>query len=281
MSKPKLDEVGYWTELKLDILRDYAKAYSRVLNKQTATIKHYAYIDGFAGAGAHISKATGAEIEGSPAIALGIQPPFSHYHFIDMDGKRAELLRKLAAGRKDVSVHKGDCNDILLQQVFPTCRYDQYRRALCLLDPYGLNPNWEVVRTAGQMKSVEIFLNFMIMDANMNVFWKNPDKVQPAQIDRMNAFWGDSSWRQAAYVSEPGLFGEMEAKSSNEAVVAAYRKRLKDVAGFKFVPEPMPMRNSKGAVIYYLFFASPNPVGNKILSVIFNKYRKRGDLHGS
>jgi hypothetical protein len=32
------------------------------------------------------------------------------------------------------------------------------------------------------MKSIEIFLNFMVMDMNMNVLWKNPDAVAPEQI---------------------------------------------------------------------------------------------------
>ena len=36
------------------------------------------------------------------------------------------------------------------------------------------------------------------------------------------------------------------------------------------------MRNSKGATIYYLFFASPNRTGSKILTQIFNNYRSWG-----
>jgi three-Cys-motif partner protein len=91
----------------------------------------------------------------------------------------------------------------------------------------------------------------------------------------MTRFWGDDSWRAAAYDTQPGLFGPMEEKTSNEAVVAAYRKRLNDVAGFKYVPEPLPMRNTRGAVVYYLFFASQNHTGNKIAEHIFNKYRNR------
>ncbi len=270
----ELDEVGYWTEIKLSIIREYSKAYAQILSKQ-ASIKDFAYIDGFAGAGAHISKRTGEEIEGSPAIALSVQPPFSHYHFIDLDGRRVQRLRQLAVGRKDVSVYEGDCNQILLDEVFPLYRYEHYRRALCLLDPYGLNPNWEVVKEASKTGGIEIFLNFMIMDANMNVLWRNPEKVSPDQIERMNAFWGDDSWRAASYVRQPGLFDEIEEKASNEAIAAAYRKRLKEVAGFKFVPEPIPMKNSKGAVVYYLFFASHYETGYRIARYIFDKYRQR------
>ena len=38
------------------------------------------------------------------------------------------------------------------------------------------------------MKSVEIFLNFMVMDMNMNVLWKNPSAVSSTQIERMIGF---------------------------------------------------------------------------------------------
>ena len=35
------------------------------------------------------------------------------------------------------------------------------------------------------------------------------------------------------------------------------------------------MRNSNGATIYYLFFASQQKVANKIIKDIFNKYNNR------
>lgn len=277
MSDARLDRVGLWTEVKLEILREYSKRYAQILHTQKV-IRHYAYVDGFAGAGTHVSKTSGQQIDGSPAIALQTDPPFSHYHFIDLDGKRVTLLQELANGRTDVSVYHGDCNEKLLHDVFPMCRYDQFRRALCVLDPYDLNPKWSVVQTAGRMKSIEIFLNFMVMDANMNVLRKNPERVNPEQVERMNAFWGDDSWRQVAYEPEQGLFGPMMEKVPNSEVAMAYRKRLRDVAGFKYVPEPVPMRNSKGAVVYYLFFASHNETGSRIASAIFKKYREQGGI---
>ena len=183
--KAHLDVVGFWTEIKLQILQEYAVAYAQILRNQRF-IKHVAYIDGFAGAGTHISKQSGKLIAGSPARALSIQPRFSHYHFVEMDAARAKRLHGMG-DEKDVTVYQGDCNEVLLQEIFPECRYEDYRRALCLLDPYDLNPNWEVVEAAGKMRSIEIFLNFMIMDANMNVLWKNP--TQSRRIRRRE--WPD------------------------------------------------------------------------------------------
>ena len=38
-------------------------------------------------------------------------------------------------------------------KVFPTLRFESYRRALCLLDPYGLDLKWEVMfRGGGQQR---------------------------------------------------------------------------------------------------------------------------------
>jgi len=277
MNKVRFDEIGYWSEIKLDIIREYVQAYSRILSKQPG-IQKYLYIDAFAGAGVHISKQTGEYISGSPLNALNVQPSFSEYHFIDIDGDKATSLRQYVGDNPTVSIYEGDCNSILLQQVFPRARYKDYRRAICILDPYALNLNWEVVLTAGQSDSIEIFLNFMVMDMNMNVLWKNPDKVSSNQIDRMNAFWGDDSWRNILYKKSNSLFPEfdLEEKAPNNSVAKAYQDRLKEVAGFKYVPDPIPMRNTRGAVVYYLFFASPNKIGAKIVGDIFNKYRNWG-----
>jgi len=188
----RLDEIGYWSEVKLDIVREYATAYSTVLNAPAQkNLRGHIYVDGFAGPGVHLSKQTGRHVAGSPLNALLVQPPFREFHLIDMDGGKAKALHELTADRKDVFVYEGDCNEILLEKVFPRARFEDYRRALCLLDPYGLHLNWEVIRTAGQMRSIEIFLNFPVMDMNMNVLWRNPDKVQKSQAERMDAFWGD------------------------------------------------------------------------------------------
>ena len=110
-------------------------AYSVVLSKQS-NIRSHAYIDAFAGAGTHISKTTGQFVAGSQLNALLVRPPFQEFHFIDLNGGRAQRLKSISGDRKDVWVYEGDCNDILLETVFPRVRYQDYKRALCLLDPY-------------------------------------------------------------------------------------------------------------------------------------------------
>jgi len=280
MDEPKYDEIGYWSEIKLEIVRKYAQAYSTILSRQPY-IRKYIYIDAFAGAGEHISKRTHDFVPGSPLNALNVQPPFSEYHLIDLNPDKVNNLRQLTADSPNIFVYNEDCNSVLPAKVFTRARRDDYHRALCLLDPYALNLDWEVIQTAGLMKSIEIFMNFMVMDVNMNVLWNDPGRVQPAQAVRMDRFWGDRSWRNRLYRKPEGLlpgFDDIEEKVSNEAVAKAYQERLQRIAGFAYVPDPMPMRNSRGAIVYYLFFASPNKTGAKIVSEIFDKYRDRGAI---
>ena len=54
----KLDEIGIWSEIKLEIIKDYASAYTRNLSAQS-WCRGYVYIDAFAGAGWHERKETG------------------------------------------------------------------------------------------------------------------------------------------------------------------------------------------------------------------------------
>ncbi len=269
----RIDEVGYWTEIKLDILREYAEPYSQILRSKEFT---YWYIDAFAGAGKHISRRTGEEIPGSPLNALNVEPSFDKFHFIDMDKERANIFAELAENNSKILAYHGDCNDILVNEIFPTLQYSSYKRALCLLDPYGLTLRWDTIKSAGKLGTIDIFINFPVMDINRNVLSKNLASADPEDVRRMNELWGDETWQDKMYCETMDLFGDtQQIKIDNYYTLAKeFRSRLKKDAGFKFVPEPVLMRNKTGGPLYYLFFASQQDVASKIIKSIFDKYRK-------
>ena len=266
----RFDEIGAWSVLKLDIIEKYGSAYTKAFNNRGSNLKKY-YIDGFSGAGVHVEKRTREQIEGSPARALKIDPPFDGFYFIDMNKDKTAHLQTLCVGRTDVEIHTGDTNPYL-QKLLPEIKFSDYKRALCLLDPYGLHLDWEVIQLAGQSGTVDMFLNFPIMDMNRNAIWREPEKASVADLDRMNRFWGDETWRDVAYVEsrqQSLLFEPDMEKQTNDVIAAAFRERLINVAGFKYVPQPLPMKNSNNATLYYLFFGSAKPVAENIINGIF------------
>lgn len=270
----KLDEIGEWSELKLDILKKYAGAYSTILKARGL---HPIYIDGFAGAGVHIRKGTKELVPGSPLNALKVEPPFEEHHWIDLDESKVAALKSQTAGLKHVHIYGGDANKILLNQVFPKIRFENFERALCILDPYGLHLNWEVIETAAKMGTVEIFLNFPVLDMNRNVLLWEPTNASADDVKRMTALWKDESWRDVAYSTSGNLFGFPE-KQPNDVIAEAFRERLQKVAGFKYVPKPVPMKNSRSAILYYLFFAAQKETAENIVLDILTKYRREGVL---
>jgi len=175
-----------------------------------------------------------------------------------------------------VEIHRGDCNTILREEILPYIANNGHIRALCMLDPYSLNYDWDVVCGLAKTRHVDLFLNFMIMDANMNVLHRDQSTVNPRQAERLTKVWGSEQWRDVAYYSTESsddLFGNVETKKTNNSHVAsAYRERLHDGAGFKHVLPPIPMRNSVGGTIYYLYFAAHDDLANKIARSILKPY---------
>jgi hypothetical protein len=188
----KFDEIGYWSELKLEIVEKYGAAYTKAFAK-TRNLKKY-YIDGFSGAGVHVSKKTGARIEGSPARALKVQPPFDGFCFIDLIADKTEYLRAICGDRHDVDIHTGDSNEYLTQKVLPAIQYKKFTRAtvsarsVCPAARLGSDSPIGTVQGRGHVSQ------FPVMDMNRNAIWKNPEKVPQSGVDRMNKFWGDESF---------------------------------------------------------------------------------------
>jgi three-Cys-motif partner protein len=267
-----LDEIGPWSEIKLDILRDYAAPYSRILHN--SGLRH-GYIDAFSGPGLHVKKGGGEEVLGSPLVALGVQPPFDEYHFIDLDRAKVDFLRKQVGHRPGVFFYNADSNQVMLESVLPRFTYTKRTRALCVLDPYALTLNWEVVCAAGATRAVEVFINFPVMQMNRNCKHEKISRILPGELEAMDRFWGGRSWHSAMFrpSSQGNLFGDEDLdKTENRDLVNAYCERLKETAGFGFVAEPLAMRNSRNAIVYYLIFAGPNRTGWKIVQDIYRKY---------
>jgi three-Cys-motif partner protein len=275
----KLDNIGIWSEIKLDIIKEYANAFTKIMKSQK-WCKGYIYIDAFAGPGVHISKRTGEYVPGSPLNALEIDNRFTEYHYIDIDKEKAETLNTLTAERGNIKIYQEDCNWILTEKIFPSLPFESQKRALCILDPYGLHLHWRTIIEAAKLRTTEIFLNFPLMDMNRNVLHRDLLSADPDQIERMNTFCGTEEWQDLLYKedNQMRLFRDtyrIKIVDSNIKLGDWFRKeRLKKTAGFEFVPEPVLMRNSKGGPLFFLFFATYNETGNKIVSDIFNKYRE-------
>jgi hypothetical protein len=228
--RPRPQGISPWAELKLELVRKYATAYSTILSRQPG-LAHY-WIDGFAGPGVHVPWASGL-VPGSPLNALLVRPPFRHHYLIDLDGERVEALRPLVGDRDDVTLLEGDRNRILLEDVFPRVRQDDYRRALCVLDPSAAHVDWRVLEMAGRLRTIDLFVT-----------------LPPGDVH-----------------------GWLAETPHDGGAPQAFARRLREEARFANVLEPLALRDGEGRLAGHLCFASRSDTANKVVEDIFAAYR--------
>ena len=221
----------------------------------------------------HLSKSTGEMVPGSPFNALLVQPPFDRIVLIDVDAEKAESLTRLCGHDKRVEIVPGDCNEVLSKKVAPMLSFSSYWRGLCVLDPYGIHGKtlkWQTVKQLADLKTLDIFLNFPLMDINRNTLRNRLNDASVSNVAAFKEFWGGEDWIDKMY--QPDLFRELDKVGTNLTLAGLFQQRLREVAGFAFVPDPVLMKNTKGGQLYFLFFASHQPVAQKIVIDIFAKY---------
>lgn len=270
-----IEQIHDWSQLKHEIVEAYLAEYTKILTQQSF-VKRIVYADAFAGTGYAENVDTGEIVPGSATRAMQVHPPFTEIHLIEQRAARVATLRSQINDPR-VTLHHGDADSVLRSIVLPRCRYEHFARAIVFLDPYGLSVPWTLLEEIGNMKSVEIFFNFMVVGANRNVLWRDLGRVSEKQKQLMDYVWGDRSWEDILYKREQSdLFGGIiPEKRPNALVAEAYQERLRRKAGFKYVPRPIPVRNSRGATLYYLFFASHNQTADRIVRHIFSRHSDR------
>jgi three-Cys-motif partner protein len=247
--------------------------------KEQSWCKAYAYIDAFAGVGQFVSKSDRDRlIVGSPLNALNIPNKFTEYHFIDIDSDKIDSLEELTADRPErrtIHFYVGDANEKLRQDIIPHFQYNSFKRALCIMDPYGLDIEWTTIESIGKARTMDVFLNFPLMDINRNAALKTLEASNPKEGLRLTKIWGADSWKHLVYVEQTDMFSPsilIKRDEGNEILKRGFQERLKQVAGFSFVPEPILMKNKVGGHLYFLFFASHKPVAQGIAEDILRKW---------
>ncbi len=255
-----IENIGPWSERKHAIIQDYASAYTAIMANAKRSIARFEwdYIDGYAAAGLCRRKDTGEIVKGSALLSLDVTPPFHRYYFVELDERKLKILRAQTAQHPSVQCMHGNANVVIPRDLVPQIDFGKYRRAFCLLDPYQhKHLDWPTIASIGRSKTIDLLLHFPTMPMNRGALHRDgevPDDAAAA----MTRFWGDESWRDAAYVKRDGLFTNLPAEKATDIEFAeAFCHRLRAVGGFQGTTRPIPMLNSNGATLYYLIFALP------------------------
>lgn len=274
---------GDWSDEKLAALGAYLTSYGQALSK--APFERI-YIDAFAGAGIR-KEVQGSDEDlftemlpeedagyrhGSPLIALGIEPSFQRFVFIEQDagslGKLQAQVAKNFPGKLGISdfLH-GDANDILQGLAGESWKT---RRAVAFLDPFALHVKWKTIELIARTQAIDMWLLFPAMAVNRML--PKSGVVPEKWASKLTSTFGSAEWKDYFYETEQDMFGEetvTKLPKVFEKLSDFITMRLGTVFE-KANTKPLVLRNSTGAPLFLLCFASGNPRGAPIAVRIAN-----------
>lgn len=263
---------GEHTRRKLDVVAKYLAAYVTVMKKQEFRLF---YVDGFAGSGASTPRTeslksddptlfpTADVIDGSPVRALGIDPPFDQYIFIEKSGENVRSLAGLCAefpNRQIEPVH-GDANE-RLQEFCDRIAANRLDRAVIFLDPFGLSVRWQTIERIAATKKVDLW--YLVPVDGMSRQIKDDGSFLPG-ASKIDELWGSSEWRaRAVRRSDPigDLFGgvddRLEKIARAKQFSEMFRDHLQDIFAGGVAKTYLPLGRGKRHD-FSLMFACANP----------------------
>ena len=249
-----------WTARKVEHLDAYLQAYV-VATK--AWGERY-YIDGFAGCGDCVLMETGLPVAGSPWRALGANPAFTHYYFVEKEAPLAAHLRQRIGERRDVDVFTGDCNVVIPQQVLP--KLSRRAPSFAFLDPSGIQLDWDTIRAlAGHRLGHQKMELLILYPYDIAIARQLPIQRLRATL---TSFFGDDHWQMEYQAS---LQMNESADQRRQRFTQLYVANLRGL-GYQYVVPYGPLMD-RHTPKYSVIFTSDNDVGLKIMQDVWSKPR--------
>jgi three-Cys-motif partner protein len=275
---------GGWSDEKLDALRSYLSAYTQALSK---TSFERIYIDAFAGAGTRevtpdsedqlfeetLPEEDAGYRHGSPLIALGTEPPFHRFVFIERDAGsiaklQAQVIHSFPARSDAVSFRHGEANQMLQELTRESWKT---RRGVAFLDPFAVHVKWDTIKMVAATEAIDMWLLFPAMAVNRML--PRSGIVPPKWATKLTETFGSNEWESHFYEKQQAdMFGD-ETISKQPKIF----EKLSDFITMRLNTvfegankKPLILRNSSSAPLFLLCFASGNPKGAPIALRIAN-----------
>ena len=209
---------GPWTEEKLERLRKYLMAYTRIFkaNPQASRLRT-TFVDAFAGTGTYTptkevdpgfpgfledlyDEEAKAFQKGSAQIAIEVEPSFDRYLFVDKKASHVQDLEQLRIQFPDkahrIEIVQGDANTVLKGW----CRQTNWKtnRAVVFLDPYGMAVEWSTIEAIARTQAIDLWL-LVPLGTGVNRLLKRNGPPSGAWADRLTLFFGTDEWKARFY----------------------------------------------------------------------------------
>lgn len=274
---------GPWTADKIEIFIKYLKAYLDIMKKNDYF--ELIYFDGFAGSGEIKTNQKYGLTLGSIALRVATfehQHQFDIYYLVDKSQQKIkrleEKIKNDAIGtQRNIYCVAEDANTKINSLTTYMRQASAKRKALMLIDPYGLQINWESMEAC---KGLGIDMWVLVpTGVGVNRLLVKNGNIDEVWLERLSLFLGMTQEEIKAFFytkkQSHTLFGtEEQVLKEADAVhkiAELYRDRLKNI--WQYISEPFPMKvpNTQN-ILYHFIFATNNKSGLKIANDIIGKF---------
>jgi three-Cys-motif partner protein len=206
--------------------------------------------------------------KGSVRVALEIEPPFDRYIFVEKRQSRSSALVEIRSeySNREIEVLNEDAN-VAVQRI---CRETNWRahRAVLFLDPYGMQVSWETLEAVAATKAIDVWMLYPT-GMGLNRLLTRDGEIPLEWQQALDRSLGCSEWREAFYEvrQTSDLFGASRTALVKDAGTEKFEAFLLDRLRTIFAGvarHSLPLRNSRGQVMYLLCFACGNTRGAAI-----------------
>ena len=268
---------GFWTEAKLDILRDYLPAFLAASSRKAPVA---VYLDAFAGEGKGRSRLTLEEFDGSATIAAGAVATggsgysFHHLRFFELSPSRASAIEssfRVQYPGRDIRVVPGDCNATLPAELAAMPPAMRKAPTFAFLDPFGTELHWRTVRALAMHKQpakfkVELWMLFSAAGL-MRIAGTTPQAAAVGAEDILSAIFGGQGW---APIVDARRRDAITGTDAREAFVNLMRWQLEKELGYS-ATHALEVKNAHGTSVYHMIFATDHPAGDRIIRDLYRK----------
>lgn len=270
-SKPK--GWGWWSEIKLQILREYLHAFTTAV---TGLSREVICLDLFAGSYDNERRHGSGTFPGSARIALETEPPFTRLAFFELPDPAAKLGVAVTAARPADhrwKVFPGDCN-VTLPTALRWLDPIRWAPTFAFLDPRGLQVPWSTVERLAKWRAdkktkVEQWILFPEPALGRVLGLHGAQGRRSAE--RLDRLYGTRDWIAIHQLRRAGAITPEEMRAE---FVNLLRWRLEQGLGYH-TTHALQIVNTAGHPIYTMVFATDSGAGNQIMGHVYGSTATR------
>ena len=257
----------WWSEVKLQILRDYLHGFTTAVLGKSQSVT---CLDLFAGTWDNERRHEPGTFPGSARVALETEPAFTRLALFELPDPAAELEQAIRQHRPSDSrwkVFRGDCN-VTIPSALEWLEPVRWAPTFAFLDPRGLQVAWTTVETLARWradKRTKVEQWILLPEPALARVLGLRGARGHRSAERLDRLYGTREW---IAIHQLRRADELSPDEMRAEFVNLLRWRLEQTLGYS-TTHALQLVNTAGHPIYTMVLATDSGAGDRIMGHVY------------